>query len=205
MEKRGELEIRVQGRSGSLELSPDRYDIRYIVKILKYAEQLLFPVDKNNRPLITYRISEGSVVHTLETSYPAILSIDAVLHKIARDNYAIDFLETAAARSLEFFLQLAQKHQYAIELATSVSPGSIIQINSSSKFIVSLHSLRNFTFQDIPIQVQQTIVRQFDALRTETQKLEAVYQKKLADLEELKKSIFQKTFAGELKTEKMIV
>lgn len=51
---------------------------------------------------------------------------------------------------------------------------------------------------------QQTIVRQLDALRAETQKLEAVYQKKLADLEELKKSILQKAFAGELKTEKEI-
>ncbi|TAD83958.1 MAG: restriction endonuclease subunit S [Bacteroidetes bacterium] len=48
---------------------------------------------------------------------------------------------------------------------------------------------------------QQTIVRQLDALRAETQKLEAVYQKKIVDLEELKKSILQKAFAGELKTE----
>ena len=47
-------------------------------------------------------------------------------------------------------------------------------------------------------QVQQTIVRQLDALRAETQKLEAVYQKKLDDLEELKKSVLQKAFAGEL-------
>jgi type I restriction enzyme S subunit len=45
---------------------------------------------------------------------------------------------------------------------------------------------------------QQTIVRQLDALRAETQRLEGVYQQKLADLEELKKSILQKAFAGEL-------
>jgi len=52
-------------------------------------------------------------------------------------------------------------------------------------------------------QAQQTIVRQLDALRDETQKLEAIYQKKLNDLEELKKSVLQKAFAGELKTEKL--
>ena len=46
---------------------------------------------------------------------------------------------------------------------------------------------------------QQTIVRQLDALRGETQKLEAVYQQKIANLEELKKSILQKAFAGELR------
>lgn len=61
----------------------------------------------------------------------------------------------------------------------------------------------------IPIPVpslenQQTIVRQLDALRAETQKLEAVYQKKMDDLEELKKSILQKAFAGELETEKAV-
>jgi type I restriction enzyme S subunit len=47
---------------------------------------------------------------------------------------------------------------------------------------------------------QQAIVRQLDALRAETQKLEAVYQKKINDLEELKKSILQKAFAGELRS-----
>jgi len=51
---------------------------------------------------------------------------------------------------------------------------------------------------------QQTIVRQLDALRAETQKMEAVYQKKLVDLEELKKSILQKAFAGELMSEPLI-
>jgi type I restriction enzyme S subunit len=52
------------------------------------------------------------------------------------------------------------------------------------------------------VMEQQAIVRRLDALRTETQKLEAVYQKKINDLEELKKSILQKAFAGELTAEK---
>lgn len=54
------------------------------------------------------------------------------------------------------------------------------------------------------VEEQQTIVRQLDALRAETQKLEALYQKKMDDLEELKKSVLQKAFAGELKTEKAL-
>lgn len=51
---------------------------------------------------------------------------------------------------------------------------------------------------------QQALVRKLDALRAETQKLEGVYQKKMDDLEELKKSILQKAFAGELETEKAV-
>ncbi len=49
------------------------------------------------------------------------------------------------------------------------------------------------------IEEQQTIVLQLDALRAETQKLEAIYQTKIDNLEELKKSILQKAFNGELK------
>lgn len=47
---------------------------------------------------------------------------------------------------------------------------------------------------------QQTIVRKLDSLRAEIQKLESIYQKKIEDLEELKKSIIQKAFCGQLTT-----
>lgn len=45
---------------------------------------------------------------------------------------------------------------------------------------------------------QKAIVKKLDALSTETKKLEAIYKQKLADLEELKKSILKQAFAGEL-------
>jgi len=45
---------------------------------------------------------------------------------------------------------------------------------------------------------QQAIVYKLDTLRIETQKLESIYQKKILLLEELKKSILQKAFNGEL-------
>jgi type I restriction enzyme S subunit len=45
---------------------------------------------------------------------------------------------------------------------------------------------------------QRAIVDKLDALSAETKKLETIYQQKLADLEELKKSVLQKAFNGEL-------
>jgi type I restriction enzyme S subunit len=51
---------------------------------------------------------------------------------------------------------------------------------------------------------QQSIVRQLDTLRAETQKLETIYKKKIANLDELKMSILQEAFTGEL-TEKGVV
>jgi type I restriction enzyme, S subunit len=45
---------------------------------------------------------------------------------------------------------------------------------------------------------QQRIVAKLDALSEQTKKLESIYRLKIADLEELKKSILQKAFDGEL-------
>lgn len=45
---------------------------------------------------------------------------------------------------------------------------------------------------------QKSIVAKLDALSAETKKLEEIYTKKLASLEELKKSVLKKAFAGEL-------
>ena len=47
-------------------------------------------------------------------------------------------------------------------------------------------------------QEQQAIVRQLDALRAETQKMEDVYQQKLKYFEELKRSLLAKAFTGNL-------
>jgi len=54
-----------------------------------------------------------------------------------------------------------------------------------------------------PIEVQEYIVKSMANLEKETKKLESIYQQKLKDLEELKKSILQKAFNGELKTSKL--
>ncbi len=48
------------------------------------------------------------------------------------------------------------------------------------------------------IKEQQTIVAKLDALSVGTKRLEAIYQQKLNNLEELKKSLLQKAFSGQL-------
>jgi type I restriction enzyme S subunit len=48
------------------------------------------------------------------------------------------------------------------------------------------------------LSIQQKIVTKLDALREETQRLEAIYRRKLAALNELKKSLLHQAFNGEL-------
>jgi type I restriction enzyme S subunit len=65
---------------------------------------------------------------------------------------------------------------------------------------VNREHLFAFKFELPPIKEQQIIIQKLDALSAETKKLEAIYQQKINDLEELKKSVLQKAFSGELGT-----
>jgi len=55
------------------------------------------------------------------------------------------------------------------------------------------------------IEEQQAIVIKLNSLSSGTKKLETIYQEKLDDLEELKKSILRKAFNGELTTKQVTV
>lgn len=65
---------------------------------------------------------------------------------------------------------------------------------------INIGDLRKIQTPYPPLIVQKFIVQKLDALSSETKRLETIYLQKLLDLEELKKSILQKAFSGELKT-----
>ena len=65
--------------------------------------------------------------------------------------------------------------------------------------VISNSSLQNVKLQfPLSLTEQKQIVEELDEIFIESKKLETIYQQKLADLEELKKSILQKAFEGEL-------
>lgn len=55
------------------------------------------------------------------------------------------------------------------------------------------------------LEEQKNILKKINLISIETKRLEAIYQQKINDLEELKKSVLQKAFSGELKIEKVLV
>ncbi len=63
---------------------------------------------------------------------------------------------------------------------------------------INKEDIENLEFFIPSFTEQKSIVKKLDALSAETKKLEAIYKKKLADLEELKKSVLKKAFNGEL-------
>jgi len=77
---------------------------------------------------------------------------------------------------------------------------SIVQSRLSGATTPHLYQRDIVTFPILlpSLTEQQTIVKKLDALSAETNKLEAIYQQKADNLEELKKSVLQKAFNGEL-------
>ncbi len=69
---------------------------------------------------------------------------------------------------------------------------------------INLGTFENQKFPFPSVKEQQSIVQKLDALSAQTKKLEAIYQQKINDLEELKKVILQKAFSGELKTAEIL-
>jgi hypothetical protein len=132
MNKTGQLEIVVKGLKGNLEITQENYDIKNIVEILQNVENLLFPNNKKERPIISYDIEKGSVKHIIRTSMQAILGFNAILFQIKNES-SIDFLEVQTAKAFEFFQESAQKQDVEFIISTSVHNSAQIVINKETK------------------------------------------------------------------------
>ncbi len=137
MERIGYIEIKVNGKRGNLDLTPDNYDIRDVIAVLEQAEKLLFPDNKRERPTISYDIQEGSVKHIIKTAFQFILGFNAILGQIQQNNNVIDFLQPETAKAIEFFQETAKKQGVVFEISTSIPNSSKISVDKDTKFIRS--------------------------------------------------------------------
>ena len=64
---------------------------------------------------------------------------------------------------------------------------------------INLGTFENQRFPFPNLQTQKDIVSKINSIVTETQRLDVIYQQKLSSLEELKKSLLQKAFSGDLR------
>lgn len=68
----------------------------------------------------------------------------------------------------------------------------------SAQANINMATFEDEKFPIPPLSEQKAIVKKLDQLSEQTKKLEGIYQKKLADIEELKKSVLQQAFSGKL-------
>lgn len=139
--------------------------------LLKYNDVLF---NRTNSPELVGKTA------IYKNEMPAIFA--GYLIRIHRNEELLD------ANYLNFYLNSKMAKEY----------GKTIVISSVNQANINGTKLKTYPIPLPSLKEQQTIVRQLDSLRAETQKLEAIYQQKLAELEELKKSVLQKAFSGEL-------
>jgi type I restriction enzyme S subunit len=72
------------------------------------------------------------------------------------------------------------------------------QGKGSAQQNINMGTFETQTFPFPPLKEQNTIVERLGALREKTQRLESIYQQKLAALSELKKSLLHQAFSGKL-------
>lgn len=157
-----------------------------------------FLPEKSKETLKDFQVREGNIVIALtRTIISAGLKVAVV-----PESYDGALVNQRVAALVPNEKLVLQNFLYFYLTTSGVAKYVLEHVNTLMQPNLSINDLKNMPFPFPSLKDQQTIVRQLDALRDETQKLEAVYQKKIDDLEELKKSILQKAFAGELKTEK---
>ena len=83
------------------------------------------------------------------------------------------------------------------QMLKSLKEFKMKSVGAGTKFL-KLGMIKDLKIALPSLLEQHAIVAKLDALSAETKKLEAIYRQKLNDLDELKKSILQKAFNGEL-------
>ena len=97
------------------------------------------------------------------------------------------------------------KHFLLYYLKSSLAMKYVLYMsNGGAQEFVGLTALRSFPIPYPTIKEQDAIVKKLDAISSETNKLVSIYQNKIESLEELKKSVLQKAFSGELNTQKVM-
>ena len=88
---------------------------------------------------------------------------------------------------------------YFLKFALMVFVETIKRLSIGAAYnALTIEKLEKYKIRIPPLPEQRAIVAKLDALAEQTKKLEAIYQQKLAGLEELKKSVLQKAFKGEI-------
>lgn len=153
--------------------------LRYFIDEEKFNEMKRFELFAGDIIMSCSGVTLGRVA-LVPKGIPKGIINQALLKLTPKKNVSVDFL----------IHWLRSKHFQ--DIIFKYSGGAAIPNVPSAKI------LKDIEIPLPPLKAQQQIVSQLDALRAETQKLEAVYQKKIDDLEELKKSILQKAFSGQL-------
>lgn len=163
-------------------INKENYQIDFS-KTFKVPDEYYLKIKDNRRP------QKGDVLYTVTGSYGIPVIIE--------ENKKFCFQRHIGL--IRPKVELNSKLLYYWILSPQAKKQADSTATGTAQKTVSLKALRNFSFPIISIDEQTEIIKNLDELLVKYHKLQAIYQNKLNDLEELKKSILHKAFNGELK------
>jgi len=165
------------------------------VGVKKFVEETdNYLPEKFKETLKDYQAKKGNIVIALtRTIISAGLKV-AIVPK-SYDGSLIN-QRVVALVPIEKFVN--QNYLYYYLTTIGVAKYVLEHVNTLMQPNLSIIDLKNMPVPCPTIKDQENIVAKLDDLRNKTKKLEAIYLQKLSDLEELKKSLLQKAFNGEL-------
>lgn len=150
--------------------------------------------EKFTETLKEYQVREGNIVIALtRTIISAGLKV-AVVPK----SYDGALINQRVAALVPNNKIVNRQYLYNFLITKGVEKYVLAHVNTLMQPNLSINDLKYLLVPCPSLKEQQEIVNKLDKLGNETKKLESIYEKKLSDLEELKKSILQKAFKGEL-------
>ena len=160
----------------------------------EFREKNLAFIDKNQAAALSnVKLQEDDILLNITGASIARCCIIPKQYLPARVNQHVSIIRAKQDLVFPLFLgSLLTSKFYKDQILETGEQGATRQAITKAQ-------LENFKIT-IPktIKEQQTIVKKLNALSAETKKLEAIYQQKVDNLEELKKSVLQKAFNGEL-------
>jgi type I restriction enzyme S subunit len=155
---------------------------------IDFSDTFTVSIDYYQKLKMNRKPKKGDILYTVTGSYGIpVLVEENIEFCFQRHIGLIRPKETVSSKWLFYWVLSPQAFKQANETATGTAQKT-----------VSLTALRNFIIPKISLSEQKSIVQKLDLLSAETKRLEAIYQQKIDNLEELKKSILQKAFNGEL-------
>jgi type I restriction enzyme S subunit len=153
------------------------------------GEDILFISPEKNRILKKGHLKTGDVLFTNRGEIGKVAIVEEAFDG-ANLNSQIAWLRCREALLHEYLFFFLQSPQLKRHFAQTQSGAALQQftIKMLSAVVVAHPTL----------SVQQRMVAQFEKTSAETQRLESIYQKKLATLEALKKSLLHQAFTGQL-------
>jgi len=156
-------------------------------------ETMMFINEKKDKELGKGKLKRNDVVMTTRGTIGniGIYSYDVDYDNIRINSGMLIFRPNLKAIIPEYLFQILISGIIKAQIKKHVSGAAQPQL--------PIKTLVNFTFP-VPksLSEQRSIVAKLDALSTETKRFEEIYQQKLASLDELKESVLQKAFNGEL-------